>query len=140
MERALVEQRKDSELSVSALRSLTADAWKKWYGDTMAGADEYYWTSKGHFSISSLGFYNYPYLFGYLFSLGIYAKKDQYGDNFVQLYRNILRDTGRMSAEDLVQKHFNEDIRKPKFWLDSISVVENGVKRFENLADQLSIN
>lgn len=137
MERSLVEQRKDSELSVSALRSLTADAWTKWYGDTMSGADEYYWASKGHFSISSLGFYNYPYLFGYLFSLGIYAKKDQYGDNFVQLYRNILRDTGCMSAEDLIQKHFNEDIREPKFWLDSISVVERGVKRFEDLADKI---
>ena len=137
MERSLVEQRKDSELSVSALRSLTADAWNKWYGDTMDGADEYYWASKGHFSISSLGFYNYPYLFGYLFSLGIYAKKDKYGDDFVQLYRDILRDTGRLSAEDLIQKHFNEDIRKPKFWLDSISVVESGVKRFENLADRI---
>jgi oligoendopeptidase F len=137
MERSLVEQRKDSELSVSALRSLTADAWAKWYGDTMSAADEYYWASKGHFSISSLGFYNYPYLFGYLFSLGIYAKKDQYGDNFVELYRNILRDTGRMSAEDLIQKHFNEDIRKPKFWLDSMSVVESGVKRFEDLADKI---
>ena len=137
MERSLVEQRKNSELSVNALRSLTADAWKKWYGDTMDGADEYYWATKGHFSISSLGFYNYPYLFGYLFSLGIYAKKDQYGDNFVQLYRDILRDTGRMSAEDLIQKHFNEDIREPKFWLDSISVVESGVKRFEDLADKI---
>ena len=42
-----------------------------------------------------------------------------------------------MSAEDLIQKHFNEDIREPKFWLDSISVVESGVKRFEDLADKI---
>jgi len=32
-----------------------------------------FWISKLHFYMSSLAFYNFPYAFGYLLSLGVYA-------------------------------------------------------------------
>ena len=95
-----------------------------------------FWAGKLHFSISGFGFYNYPYLFGYLFSLGIYAQKDQLqsGDSFSEKYLSILRDTGSMTAEALVEKHLGRNIRTQEFWLDSIGIVEKSLQKFGKLA------
>jgi oligoendopeptidase F len=129
-EKDMVEARKERPQSPEELRSLMGNAWKKWYEDTLTSYDEMFWANKLHFSISSLGFYNYPYLFGYLFSLGIYSQKDKYGDGFTKLYHDILRDTGTMTAEDLIKKHLDKDITKPSFWSDSLSVVRSQVEEF----------
>ena len=48
-------------------------------------------------------FYNFPYTFGYLFALGVYAQQEAKGAGFHEAYVNLLRDTGRMSAEEVVQ-------------------------------------
>lgn len=133
-EKQLVEKRKESVVPVSELKSMMSDAWKTWYEDSLSEYDEMYWASKLHFSISSIGFYNYPYLFGYLFSLGIYAEKDNHGDKFNDLYTNILRDTGSMNAVELIQKHLGKSIEEKEFWQGSIDLVEKSVARFENLA------
>ncbi|MEM9164573.1 MAG: peptidase family M3, partial [Cyanobacteria bacterium P01_F01_bin.4] len=78
-------------------------------------------------------FYNCPYLFGYLFSLGIYAQQDNYGIGFNDLYTQILRDTGSMTAEDLVAHHLQQDISQPQFWEASLRIVEKSVAAFEAL-------
>ena len=74
------------------------------YGDALSQYRRAVLGQQGHFSIAESGFYNYPYLFGYLFSLGLYAQHAGRGE-FVPAYRALLRDTGRMSAEALVEKH-----------------------------------
>lgn len=129
----LSELRKTKSATVPELKDLNKKSWQHWYGDTLTEYNEMFWASKLHFSISHMGFYNYPYLFGYLFSLGIYAKKDEFGTAFKNLYINILRDTGAMMAEELIQKHFNEDISKKDFWLKSLRIVEKSVNDFKNL-------
>ncbi|CAI2651623.1 hypothetical protein AKUG0402_12450 [Apilactobacillus kunkeei] len=50
--------------------------------------------SKMHFYIDDIPFYNFPYTFGYLFSLGIYAKA-QATDDFEDQYISLLRDTAK---------------------------------------------
>jgi oligoendopeptidase F len=132
-ERKMVELKKDKTVTVPELKKLTRDAWALWYEDSLSEYNEMFWASKLHFSIPTFGFYNYPYLFGYLFSLGIYAKKDELGSDFENKYREILLDTGVMSAEDLINKHFNQDIRKKDFWKNSLSIVSQSIKKFENL-------
>ena len=47
--------------------------------------------------------------------------------------RALLTDTGRMSAEDLVEKHLGVDIREPGFWQESLNYVEEAVVRLERL-------
>ncbi len=132
-EKRFVELRKTKNVTVPETKELMVASQKYWYEDTLSEQDEMFWASKLHFSMAGRSFYNYPYLFGYLFSLGIYAKKDSLGSDFHSRYVNLLRDTGRMSAEDLVLKHFNEDITKKDFWLKSIRIVENSVQKFKNL-------
>ena len=34
-----------------------------------------FWASKMHFHLTSPQFYNFPYTFGYLFALGVYAQQ-----------------------------------------------------------------
>ena len=70
---SLVEARQNGLVPAEDLSRLMEEAWGKWYEDAMGEYDSMFWASKSHFSISGLGFYNYPYLFGYLFSMGIYA-------------------------------------------------------------------
>lgn len=132
-EKSFYEARKNGTLSAGELSELTDKAWRKWYGEEISETERQYWMTKLHFSISGVSFYNFPYTFGYLFSLGIYAKRAQMGAGFSKAYIDILRDTGRMTAEEVIQKHLGEDIRKPDFWLGSISIVEKKIAEFEKL-------
>ena len=132
-EQRLVETRQDNFVTADAMKDMMRESWQLWYEDSLAEYDDMFWASKLHFSISGFGFYNYPYLFGYLFSLGIYAQKEQAGGDFEEKYLNILRDTGSMTAETLVQKHLGQDISTPQFWLDSIGIVERSLQQFEQL-------
>lgn len=132
-EKLLVEKRMEQTLSPSDLRATMKEAWAKWYEDSISEYDEMFWASKLHFSISQISFYNYPYLFGLLFGLGIYSYKDQYGDKFHELYVNVLRDTGSMNAIDLIKKHFKVNIEEKEFWENSLKILDESVKRFESL-------
>lgn len=132
-EKSFVEGRKKGFVSSKQCKELMNQAWGKWYEDSLTEYAPMFWASKLHFSITYVSFYNYPYLFGYLFSLGILAQKDSLGENFPNVYENILRDTGQMTAEDLIQKHFGEDIKAEAFWLKSLDIVENAVNKYEAL-------
>jgi oligoendopeptidase F len=55
------------------------------------------------------------------------------GTQFKKLYLDILKDTGRMTAEDLIQKHLKEDITTSAFWMKPLSLVEKSVKAYKAL-------
>lgn len=135
-EKAFYTQRSQGELSPAQLCVLMSETWKEWYGDSMSEPDPYFWASKLHFSISEMSFYNYPYLFGYLFSIGVYAQRESKGSHFYRDYVNLLRDTGSMMAEEVVQKHLEMDLSQPEFWQQSIDRVKTKIDEFESLLDQ----
>ncbi|MCF7502268.1 MULTISPECIES: M3 family oligoendopeptidase [Vibrio] len=135
-EKAFYEQREKGELTAQQLCDLMETTWKEWYGDAMTEADPYFWASKLHFSISQVSFYNYPYLFGYLFSKGVYAQRDAKGDQFYGDYVSLLRDTGSMMAEEVVKKHLSMDLTKADFWQQSIDMVKVQIDEFERLLNQ----
>jgi len=137
-EKKLVDTRCDKYLTPETLKEAMTSSWQHWYENSLSEYDEMFWASKLHFSMSGLGFYNYPYLFGYLFSLGIYAQREKFSDTFEPMYREILLDTGSMTAEDLVQKHLQQDITQATFWADSISVVNKSLQQFETLVKNIT--
>ena len=96
-----------------------------------------FWISKLHFYITGVPFYNFPYTFGYLLSLGVYALADEYGDEFPDRYRQLLINTGCCSAEEAVQKTFDCDLRGPEFWKKSLRIVETRLNRFLELSENL---
>lgn len=132
-EKELYERRSERPLRPAELSEMMSRAWSDWYGDVLSEPDPMFWASKLHFYISGLSFYNFPYLFGYLFSLGVYAQRERLGEDFFPAYKALLRDTGRMTAEELARKHLGADLTKPDFWRESIGIVSRSIERFEQL-------
>lgn len=135
-EKAFYEQREQGDLDASQLCQLMSNTWKAWYGESMSQPDSYFWASKLHFSISEVSFYNYPYLFGYLFSIGVYSQRAEKAERFYADYVDLLRDTGSMMAEDVVKKHLGMDLSGSEFWQQSIDTVKAKIDEFEALLDQ----
>jgi oligoendopeptidase F len=137
-ERAFYERRDDRPLRPAELSALMAQAWQDWYGEAMSEPDPMFWASKLHFYISGLSFYNFPYLFGYLFSLGVYQRRDDAGGTFYPRYVELLRDTGRAEAELIARRHLGVDLATPEFWRRTIESLEPRVAAFESLVDRLA--
>ncbi|MCG3420369.1 M3 family oligoendopeptidase [Oceanobacillus jordanicus] len=129
-ENRFYEERKEGLVSVNRLNEIMVEAQKEAYQDALDEYDPNFWSSKLHFHITGVPFYNFPYTFGYLFSLGIYAAAKEQGENFEDAYIELLRDTGRMNVEDLAMKHMNVDLTKPDFWEDAIQLCVKDVEEF----------
>lgn len=134
-EKNFYEKRKKGYVTPAELSQLMSDAYNNWYGDSLSKPDPMFWATKLHFSMTKASFYNFPYTFGYLFSLSLYARKDEWGKDFSQKYTAILRDTGLMTAEELIQKHLGEDITDKKFWMKALSTVGQKLEEFNKLTD-----
>ena len=130
--------RAERPLLPDELKDLMREAWIKWHGDALAEPDPLFWANKLHFYISGLSFYNFPYLFGYLFSLGVYARREQMGESFFERYKALLADTGRMTAEELAKQHLDADLTAPDFWRDTVEALEPRVENFERLVGEVS--
>ncbi|WP_164217945.1 M3 family oligoendopeptidase [Virgibacillus sp. YIM 98842] len=129
------EERKQGLVPVDRLNELMVEAQKEAYCDALEEYDENFWSSKLHFHITGVPFYNFPYTFGYLFSLGIYAAAKEQGDDFEDDYIALLRDTGKMNVEELADKHLHVDLTKPEFWESALKLCIADVKEFLTLAD-----
>lgn len=127
------EERKSGPVSVNRLNELMVEAQEEAYAGSIDDYDPHFWASKLHFHITGVPFYNFPYTFGYLFSLGIYAHAKQQGGDFEDDYIALLRDTGRMTVEELAMKHLNVDLRKPDFWENAIQLCIDDVNAFLEL-------
>ena len=134
-ERNFYQARAARPLRPDELKDMMSTAWRNWYGDSLSEPDPLFWANKLHFYISGLSFYNFPYLFGYLFSLGVYARREAAGDEFFPRYRALLEDTGRTTAEELAHKHLDADLTQPTFWRDTIRMLESRIDHFETLVE-----
>ncbi|MEN3042730.1 MAG: M3 family metallopeptidase, partial [Fervidobacterium sp.] len=128
-ESAVFEKRKNGPLSVNEFKQLMLDAQKQAYAD---GLDHnflhpYMWIVKPHYYSPTFHFYNFPYTFGMLFGLGVYAMKNE--DGFFERYKKLLSSTGKGTAEE-VAKSVGIDITKKDFWKASLSIVESAVEEF----------
>jgi pepF/M3 family oligoendopeptidase len=133
-ETAVFEQRAASELSPDEFSKLMTDAQRRTYADGIDAATyhPYMWLWKPHYYSYDYNFYNFPYAFGHLFGLGLYAVYQQESDKFVPRYMELLRDTGQDWAAPLA-KRFGIDITQPDFWRASLRVIEKQVEAYEQL-------
>ncbi|MHC0035831.1 M3 family oligoendopeptidase [Pseudoneobacillus sp. C159] len=127
------EERKSGMVSAERLNELMVQAQKEAYGD---GLDQYhplFWASKLHFFNTGVPFYNFPYTFGYLFSLGIYAKALEEGKGYEEKYIALLKDTACMTVEELAKKHLNVDLTEREFWEQAVKLCVKDVEEFLEL-------
>lgn len=132
-------RRMNGELTAAELDQLMEEAQKAAYLNTLAdgGWNPRFWVSKLHFYITSVPFYNFPYTFGYLLSLGTFAIGKESSGDFPQNYRRLLLATGCQDAEEAVQSTMGFDLRKPDFWRKSLTIIADRVRQFVELTDQV---
>ena len=120
-ERSAFEARKEGEVTPDDFSRMMLQAQEDTYGDALGTKHEYMWAVKGHYYNEGFSFYNYPYAFGQLFALGLFASKDSVED-FPKHYREVLSMTGRFEAKD-VAAAAGCDIEDKEFWKKGISVI-----------------
>ena len=122
-------KREKGFVSPEKLSELMKDAQKEAYEDALSAYHPYFWASKMHFQLSDVPFYNFPYTFGYLFSLGLHELGSQ-EENFEEKYIALLQDTGRMHVEDLARKHLDVDLTKPDFWEMGLCSIDADIETY----------
>jgi oligoendopeptidase F len=132
-EQSVFDQRTHRELSAREFCELMLQAQRDTYGN---GLDEtslhpYMWAVKPHY-YSTYSFYNFPYMYGLLFGLGLYSIYERDPDSFRAKYDELLSSTGLADAATLGQR-FGIDVRSEEFWAGSLDQIGRDVARFESL-------
>jgi oligoendopeptidase F len=130
-ETEVFERRAEAELSADDFCEIMTNAQKETYADALEPEylHPYMWTWKPHYYIPSLSFYNFPYAFGLLFGLGLYAIYQERGQDFLSDYDALLRSTGEGTAADLAAR-FDIGLKEPAFWEGSLRVIEGRIDRY----------
>ncbi len=131
-ERGLSTERERGILSVDRLRELMLDAQRTAYLD---GLDHRHlhrdmWAVKGHYFTA---YYNWPYTFGLLFGIGLYAEFERDPDRFRLGYDDLLSATGLGESAELAAR-FGIDVRSVAFWTSSLDVLRGRIDEFCTLA------
>jgi len=137
-ESRIFEQRATRDLSIDELCAIMRDAQLETYGD---GLDQealhpYMWAAKGHYYNTANSFYNFPYMFGLLFGLGLYARYQSDPAGFKTGYDDLLASTGLADAATLAER-MEIDIRSPAFWRASLDTIRADIDRFDDLAKMM---
>jgi oligoendopeptidase F len=132
-ERALSSEREQGVLSVERLRELMLEAQAAAYGD---GLDPQWrhrdmWAVKGHYFTA---YYNWPYTFGLLFGIGLYAEFQRDPDRFRSGYDDLLSATGLGDAATLAAR-FGIDVADTAFWAASLQVLTDRIDEFVAAVD-----
>ncbi|HEX2576365.1 MAG TPA: M3 family metallopeptidase [Aquihabitans sp.] len=127
-ERALSAEREHGVLSVDRLRTMMLDAQAEAYGDGVDPAHRHrdMWAVKGHYFTA---YYNWPYTFGLLFGIGLYAEFQRDPERFRAGYDDLLSATGLGDAATLAAR-FGIDVRDEAFWTASLDVLRGRIEEF----------
>jgi len=132
-EQSVFEKRSERDLSAAELCDLMTAAQADTYGDGLSDARHpYMWAAKPHYYSGSASYYNYPYMFGQLFSMGLYSQYEADPERFKSTYDDLLSSTGMFDAETLARR-FNIDLRSGEFWDGSLKIIRDEVEQFAQL-------
>ena len=131
-------RRQRRTLGVTELNELMLEAQLTAYADGLdqSTAHPYMWAVKGHYYGSH--FYNWPYTYGLLFGLGLFARYQDDPDRFRGGYDDLLSRAGMNSAEELGQS-FALDVSDVGFWMASIDVLRSRINEYERLSAELGL-
>lgn len=133
-EKEVFERREKAELSADEFCEISQRWQVEIYGDSLdpARLHPYYWAAFPQMFMTRISFYNFPYAFGLLFSLGLYSRYLQRGAGFIPEYEALLASTGEVLPVELAAR-FGIDLRDPGFWRSSLDLIERRIRRFQEL-------
>jgi oligoendopeptidase F len=131
-ETELCARRRRTTLSVADMKAAMLDAQEAAYGAGLHPdyRHEYMWAVKGHYFTP---FYNWPYTFGLLFGIGLYARYADDPQKFRAGYDDLLSTVGMADAVTLAGQ-FGFDVRTREFWSESLAVLVRHIDDYERLA------
>jgi len=126
-------RRQGRTLGVSELNDLMTKAQADAYGDGLdqSTALPYMWVVKPHYYSSH--YYNWPYTYGLLFGLGLFARYREDPERFRSGYETLLSRAGMDTAEQLGAA-FDLDVTDEAFWVASLDVIRGRIADYERLA------
>lgn len=118
-------------LDGDTIANLWVSARDRIYGDTIDWLEvmKWEWTMKIHYYIPNYRFYNYPYIFAYLFVFALYRTYKEQGKQFVPKMKKFLASGSSKSPHELGLE-LGLDINDEEFW-------EKGLKQAEEFIDLL---
>jgi len=127
-------RRENEFLTADTLAQIMSRAQQTAYGDSLDPEQlhPYMWICKPHYY--SYFYYNYPYIFGRLFSHGLYAIYEKEGAAFIPKYKKLLYTTGVATAEEAAMVA-GIDLTDKAFWQASIDGLLKYVDKFCELAE-----
>jgi pepF/M3 family oligoendopeptidase len=137
-ETELFARRQRRTLGAGELHEMMREAQADAYGDGLdqSTAHPYMWILKPHYYGSH--FYNWPYTYGLLFGLGLFARYQDDPERFQAGYDDLLSRAGMDSAEELGTA-FGLDVTDEAFWAASLSVIGERIAQYESLAADLGL-
>lgn len=135
-ETELFARRQRRTLAASELCEMMTEAQADAYGDGLdqSTAHPYMWLLKPHYYGSH--FYNWPYTYGLLFGLGLFARYREDPEHFRGGYDTLLSRAGMDTAEQLGAA-FELDVTDEAFWTASLDVIRRRIDQYEDLANRL---
>lgn len=125
--------RKEGPLNVRQIEELSLRCQEKAYGSSLREYEPYVWTKYVQFYQATIPFYNYPYSFGFLFSIGL-LEQANVDEHFNDKFQEFLSETGRLSMEQLVKNHFQIDLSQPDFWKRAVQNVVRDIQEYNRLS------
>ncbi len=126
-------RRQRRTLGVSELNEIMLSAQADAYGDGIdqSTAHPHMWVLKPHYYGSH--FYNWPYTYGLLFGLGLFAEYRSDPERFQAGYDDLLSRVGMNTAEELGEA-FGIDVTDEAFWTASLDVIGGRIDQYDALA------
>ena len=125
----------DAFLTADDLCEIMIRAQKEAFGDSLEPEQlhPYMWVCKPHYY--SYFYYNYPYIFGNLFSHGLYAQYKAEGAAFIPKYKTLLHTTSVATVEDAA-KVAGINLTDQAFWKQSLDSYNEMIDRFCQLTEK----
>ncbi len=129
-------RRQRRTLGVNELNEIMLQAQADAYGDGLdqTTAHPHMWVLKSHYYGSH--FYNWPYTYGLLFGLGLFAQYHADPDRFRGGYDDLLSRAGMATAEELGAA-FGIDVTSEAFWTASLDVLRARMAEYAKLAETI---
>ena len=136
-ESELFARRQRRTIGATELNEMMLHAQQQAYGDGLdqSTAHPYMWAVKSHYYGSH--FYNWPYTYGLLFGVGLYAQYSRDPERFQVHYDDALSRAGMNSAEELGSL-FGFDVTDGAFWTASLDVMRARMTAYDELATEVA--
>lgn len=135
-EQKFYRKRKEGLVTVDEIQFLLSEVEHAFYEGEIENLGLYKWMYISHFYDAEIPFYNIPYTIGYLFSSGIYEMARAEPNGFAERYDSLLRDSGRMTVEQLAQTFLDADISTSEFWNTSQQSLREAIEEYLRLTEK----